>query len=119
MAADAFAFSVVMTSTAAFTWESVAFSRLMAVVMIPKPSGLVRNRAAPAGAVEFRTIRSTGTNPMATMPYLGSGSVMEWPPTMATPASPAMSCPPCITRASSSSGRSSTGQLVRFRAMTG
>jgi len=76
-------------------------------------------RELPGRAVEFRSIRSGSTEPSTTIPYFGSGSVIEWPPTTATPAFAAASIPPCRTRPSMSSGRSSTGQFTMLSPRNG
>jgi hypothetical protein len=89
------------------------------VVTRPRPSGFVRNNDAPAGAVEFLVRRASSTNPITAMPYFGSGSVIEWPPTMAAPASAATLPPPSRIEASISIGRSSIGQATRFSADAG
>ena len=119
IASDAARFVVVIHVTADPTRSSSATPFLIAVETIPRPSGFVRYRPAPTGAVEFRTTSSGATSPIATMPYFGSGSVIEWPPATATPSAVATSIPPWSTRASSSSGRSSTGQFTMFSATIG
>src|SRR5215217_720991 len=64
-------------------------------------------------------MRSGSVRPSATIPYFGSGSVIECPPATATPAFVATSIPPCSTWPSISSGRSSLGQFTMFRARKG
>ncbi len=92
---------------------------LMAVEIMPSPSGFVRISVAPAGTRELRAIRSGCTRPSATIPYFGSGSVIEWPPTTGMPAAAATSRPPRRTSPSISSGRSSTGHATMFSAKIG
>ncbi len=119
MASAAARFSVVITSTAEATCASVARSRLMAVVVIPRPSGLVSTSVAPASTVELRISRSSSTKPVTAIPYFGSGSSIVWPPRMATPAAEATSAPPRRTSESNSRGRRSTGHPTRFSAIEG
>ncbi len=119
IASAAARFVVVISATAAATRSSSARPRLIAVETIPRPSGFVRNSPAPAGAVELRTTSSGSTRPSATMPYFGSGSVIEWPPATTTPSAVATSTPPWSTWASISSGRSSTGQFTMLSARSG
>ncbi len=108
-----------MVSTAARTCSSVALPALIAVEMSPRPSGFVRYSRSPGRISELRTSRSGATSPVTAMPYFGSASRIEWPPTTATPASAATAAPPSRTRASRSSGRSSTGHATRFSAVSG
>ena len=53
------------------------------------------------------------------MPYFGSGSSMEWPPSTGAPASAAASAPPRSTSPSSSMESVLTGQPTRLRAKSG
>ena len=91
----------------------------MAVEIMPRPSGLVSTSESPATAVEFRSMWARSTNPSTTMPYFGSGSVMECPPSTGNPTPVAASIPPCSTRPSMSSGRSSTGQFTMLSPRNG
>ena len=57
-----------------------AAPRFGAVTTAPAPSGLVRTRASPGRPPALVRIRSGWTTPVTAMPYLGSGSSIEWPP---------------------------------------
>ena len=59
----------------------------MAVVMMPEPIALVSSRASPTRAPLLASMRSSATNPLTDRPYLGSSSLMVWPPAMEQPAS--------------------------------
>ena len=93
-AADAAAFSVVITSTVRAVSSAEASPRLAAVVATPPPTGFDSHSSWPARAVELRSRRSGSTVPVTAIPYFGSGSSIEWPPTTATPAAAATSDPP-------------------------
>ena len=57
--------------------------RLAAVVTAPPPIGLVRKRhVAGAARSSCARPRRDATTPVTAMPYLGSGSSIEWPPTI-------------------------------------
>ena len=86
IAAAAAALLVVMSSTAVATSSAGATPRFSAVAMMPRPIGFDSQSSAPGVAVELRTIRCGSTSPRTTMPYFGSGSVIECPPRTATPA---------------------------------
>ena len=70
----------------------------------------------PRDAVELRTTRSGCTTPVTAMPYFGSGSSIEWPPTIATPAAPATSAPPRRISARVAAPRRSSEKATRFSA---
>jgi hypothetical protein len=112
-------FSVVITATAASIRPSVAFPRFAAVDATPPPTGLVRKSESPARAVELRTRRSGWTTPVMAIPYFGSRSSIEWPPTTATPAAAATSPPPRRISRSASSPSSSSEYATRLSAVTG
>ncbi len=108
-----------MDATAASVTASGASSALMAVVMIPMPSGLVRIRSWPGRSPALVSMRAGSTTPVTAMPYLGSGSSMVWPPTTAKPASEAISRPPARTSPSRAEPRASLFQPTRLRAKIG
>ncbi len=118
-AADAAAFSVVMTSTASARTSSSAAPRLRAVTIAPTPSGFVSTRTSPARPPAFVTIAPGSTTPVTARPYFGSGSSIECPPTSDAPASATTSRPPRrISRRTSPPSRSS-GNATTFIAVTG
>ena len=110
---------MVITSSAAAAVAGEARPRFSAVDTTPLPTGLVRKRASPARAVEFRITRSGCTVPVTASPYLGSASSMECPPTIATPAAAAASEPPRRISTNGSRPRSSTEYATRLRAVSG
>ena len=63
--------------------------RLSAVDTAPAPSGLVSTSASPARPPALVSTSSGCTIPVTARPYFGSASSIEWPPTIATPASAA------------------------------
>ena len=72
-----------MTATAAASRSSAATPRLRAVVTAPTPSGLVRTSASPGRRAGVGDQLAPGaTVPVTARPYLGSGSSIEWPPTI-------------------------------------
>ena len=107
-ASEASRLRVVITSTAAVARPGGPTPRLSAVDATPPPTGLVRNSASPARAVEFRTIRSGWTAPVTASPYFGSGSSIECPPTIDAPAAATTSDPPRRISRSGSSPRDSS-----------
>ena len=86
--------SVVMTLTARSTSAASASPRLIAVATAPAPSGLVSTSASPGRPPAFVSTASGATTPVTAIPYLGSGSSIECPPTTAAPAAAAASAPP-------------------------
>ena len=68
------ALSVTIERTAASRSAAVAFPRLMAVAMIPVPSGLVRTKTSPGSPAELVTTSSGWTRPVTDIPNFGSGS---------------------------------------------
>ncbi len=68
------------------------------------PIGLVSTRASPGRAPALVVMRSGCTSPITAMPYFGSGSSMEWPPSTKAPAARATSAPPRSTSPSNSYG---------------
>src|SRR5881398_2468249 len=119
IARAAAALRVVITVTAGASSGSESKSRFSAVVRTPVPIGLVSTRASPGRAPALVTMRSGCTSPITAMPYLGSGSSMEWPPKTNAPAARATSAPPRSTSPSRSYGRVSRGQPTRLRASSG
>ncbi len=109
----------VIDATAAATRSSGAAPTLIAVVVIPMPSGLVSTSASPSRRPELRRIRSGCASPTTASPYLGSGSSTLCPPTTANPPSAAISAPPASTSASRDIGRSDDGHATRFSANSG
>ncbi len=119
MTRAAVALRVVMDAMAAATTTSSAASSLMAVAMMPVPSGLVRTSRSPGRAVEFRMTAAGSTWPTAQSPYLGSGSSMEWPPMMTMPACRAMALPPSRIRSRMPWPSSFRGKATRLSAVSG
>ena len=113
------ALRVVITVTAGSRSASERRSRFSAVVSTPVPMGFVSTSRSPGRAAAFVTIRSGWASPIATIPYFGSGSSTEWPPTMKAPASRAASAPPRSTSPSSSNGSLPRGQPTMLRAKRG
>ena len=105
-----------MKATASSETSPVNLCRLLST---PTPSGLVSDSGVPAVAAELVISRSTSTTPVTAMPYLGSGSSIEWPPPTWQPAALATSGPPRSTSAASSAGSTSRGQPSRLTATTG
>ena len=118
-AAAASSFSVVITSTAAASASSDASPFFSDVVTAPAPTGLVRTSASPERPRAFVITSAGSTTPVTAMPYLGSGSSIVCPPTIATPASCATSAPPRSTSPSNSDPSSATDHATRFSALTG
>src|SRR6266545_137198 len=106
-ASAAAAFRVVMAATAAATAAGSAAPRFSAVATTPVPTGLVSTRWSPGRARSTVSSRAGSAIPTTAMPYLGSGSSIEWPPTTRQPASAATSAPPRRTSASRSTAASS------------
>ncbi|CNI77487.1 Uncharacterised protein [Mycobacterium tuberculosis] len=85
----------------------------------PTPSGLVKVSGRPGAAASLRSSRAGSATPVTAIPYLGSGSSMEWPPMTGQPASDATANPPRSTSVISSSGSTSRGQPTRLIATIG
>ena len=93
--------------------------RFAAVVTAPPPIGFVRNSTSPARPVELRTTARGCTTPVTAIPYFGSGSSIECPPTIGTPASAAISAPPARMRASVSAPWRSSENATTLSAVSG
>ena len=85
---------------------------------IPVPIRLLNTSRSPGRPPVFVQIRSGCANPVTAIPYLGSGSSIEWPPAIATPAASATSAPPRRISPSSSIG-SAFGKATTFSANAG
>jgi hypothetical protein len=109
----------VIDATAAATRSSGAVPALIAVVVIPTPSGLVSTSASPSRSPELRSIRSGCTSPTTASPYLGSGRPRCARRPRANPPRAAISAPPASTSASSDVGSSDDGHATRFSANSG
>lgn len=108
-----------MTPVALSIVSGLTRSRLIPVVMIPSPKGLVRIRTSPTRAAALEITSSGRASPITTRPYLGSGSSIEWPPAMEMPASRALSAPPFRISARMSRGSFRMGKPIRLRATRG
>ena len=71
-----------------------AIPRLMAVVMMPVPRGLVSTSRSPGRAAALVRRRFGWTNPVTDRPYSGSALRTVCPPTSAHPASRTLAAPP-------------------------
>jgi hypothetical protein len=118
-ARDASRFSLVITDTVPSMSRSSAIPRFSAVVASPPPTGFVNQSESPTDAVLLRRSREGCTVPVTAIPYFGSGSSIECPPTTATPAAAHTSAPPRRISRSTSPPRSASGKATRFRAVTG
>ena len=98
---------------------SGANSRLIAVEIMPVPSGFVNTRASPVWAPAFLINLFSFTSPVTTNPYFGSLSSIEWPPTIGIPASFAFSVPPRRISVRTSFGNSFIGNPTIFKANRG
>ena len=116
---EANALSVAIQFTAVLIMSFVAKSRLIAVEIMPVPSGLFNTRASPTWAPEFLINLFSATSPVTTNPYFGSLSSMEWPPKIGMPASFALSVPPRRISVKISFGKSLMGNPTIFRANRG
>ena len=87
-------FRRIMESVATRTPASSSRPPLYAVVMTPVPRALVSTRASPTLAPALARSPSSWTKPVTERPYLGSWSLMEWPPATTQPASWQRSAPP-------------------------
>jgi len=72
-----------------------------------------------AAANALSDVYAMGGRPVTDIPYFGSASSMEWPPTMATPASAATAAPPRRISPSTSGPRVSSGKATRLSAVMG
>ena len=108
-----------MVRTASSSTSSGQAPALTAVATIPLPSGLVSTRSWPGRARSMESIRPGSTSPTATIPYLGSASSIECPPTTGMPASRAFSAPPRMISSAIPSGSSFRGNERRFSANRG
>ena len=88
------AFSVLIQVIASRSSSSLTSSRLWAVVVTPKPSGLVRNRWSPTRRPPFESSRPVSAIPKTASPNFGSSSLMVCPPPITTPASRHFSAAP-------------------------
>src|SRR3954454_19264987 len=110
-------FSVHMTSTASSTPGPAP--RLAALVSAPVPSGFVRTSTSPARPPAVVRTSSGWTVPVTAIPYFGSASSIECPPTTATPAAAAASPPPRRISRRTSAPSDSSGNATRFSADSG
>ena len=86
--------SVTIESVATLSPASSSSPALWAVVRMPVPSAFVSTSASPSRAPALASIRASGTKPVTARPYLGSWSLIEWPPATTQPASRHRSAPP-------------------------
>ena len=93
--------------------------RLWRLFRTPTPIGLVSVSGSPGWAASLRISFAGSATPVTAMPYLGSGSSMEWPPVTGHRASAATSRPPRSTSVSISMGSFSRGQPTRLMAVIG
>ena len=112
------AFNVVIDATAASTTSASGVPRFTAVATIPVPIRFERTSTSPSRPPPFVHTSSGCTNPVTAMPYLGSGSSIEWPPATTAPAARATSAPPRRISPRSSIG-SVFGNATTFRANAG
>jgi len=70
-------FSRDISSTTLTSSSGDAIPRLMAVVAMPEPSGLVRRSTSPGLPPALVRIRRGCTTPVTAIPYFGSGSSTE------------------------------------------
>ena len=85
---------------------------------MPVPIRLLNASTSPARAPALVQIWSGWAKPTTAIPYLGSGSSIEWPPAIAAPAEAATSAPPRRISPSSSIG-SVLGKATTFRQKAG
>ena len=94
-------------------------SRFAAVVMMPRPSGLLRTRKSPGWAPALAITCSGWTLPTTARPKIGSSDWIVWPPTIAMPASFALSPAPRRISTSTSGGNAPLGKPTMLRAASG
>jgi hypothetical protein len=116
---EASALSSHITATARSTSAASARPRLSAVATAPAPSGLVRTSASPSRPPALVSTARGSTTPITARPYLGSGSSIEWPPTIDAPAAATASAPPRRISRRISGPSVSSGYATRLSADTG
>jgi hypothetical protein len=92
---------------------------LIAVAIVPAPSGFVSHSTSPSRPPALVSTSSGCTVPVTARPYLGSGSSIEWPPTIDAPAAATASPPPRRISRSTSGPSVSSGYATRLSALTG
>ena len=113
------ALSSLITAIARSTSAASASPRLSAVATAPAPSGLDRTSTSPSRPPALVSTARGSTMPVTASPYLGSGSSIEWPPTIEAPAAATASAPPRRISRSTSGPSVSSGNATRLSAETG